>query len=265
MRRPDARRASRLAPLLALLACATSGGGAQGVHAAQEAPTTSERWAALVADPDRPAQDRALDPGRKPAELLAFSGVRAGMRVAELGAGGGYTTELLARAVGPTGTVFSQNPPRFIPMVGDAWTKRLARPALARVIRVERDFDDPLPPEARGLDLVVMHAIYHDTIWLGTDRAAMNRAIFDALVPGGAFVVVDSSAAAGAGDAAARELHRVDEARVRDEVTAAGFRLAAASDAWRNPQDARDWNASPGAAGERRGTSDRFAFRFVKP
>jgi predicted methyltransferase len=187
------------------------------------------------------------------------------MRAADLGAGRGYTTELLARAVGPAGTVFSQNPPRFVPMVGDDWTKRLARPALARVIRVERDFDSPLPPEAKGLDLVVMHAIYHDTIWLGTDRAAMNRAILDALAPGGAFVVIDSSAAAGAGDGVARELHRVDEARVREEVTAAGFRLAAESDAWRNPQDARDWNASPGAAGERRGTSDRFALRFVKP
>jgi predicted methyltransferase len=102
MRRLDV---PRLAPLLALVACATSG-GAQGVHAAQPAPTPSEQWAALVADPERPAPDRVLDPGRKPA-LLAFSGVRGGMRVAELGAGGGYTTELLTRAVGPSGTVYS--------------------------------------------------------------------------------------------------------------------------------------------------------------
>ena len=261
MPRPDAR----LAPLLSLLACATSGGARPPVHAAQAAPAPAERYAAVVADPDRPPQDRALDAGRKPADLLAFCGVRAGMRVAELGAGRGYTTELLARAVGPTGTVFSQNAPRFLPMVAEDWTKRLARPALARVVRVERDFDDPLPPEAKGLDLVLMHAIYHDTVWLGTDRAAMDRAILDALAPGGAFVVVDSSAAPGAGDAAARELHRIDEARVREEVTAAGFRLAGTSDAWRNPADTRDWNSSPGAAGERRGTSDRFAFRFVKP
>jgi predicted methyltransferase len=239
--------------LLALAACATS----------RPLPD----YAALVAAPDRPAEDRALDPGRRPAELLEFAQVRPGMRVAEIGAAGGYTTELLARAVGPRGTVYAQNTKTLALAVGPEWPRRLARPALARVVPVERDFDDPLPPEARGLDLVVMNAIYHDTIWLRTDRARMNRAIFDALAPGGAFVVVDSSARPGASspDDDAYELHRVDEALVRRELEAAGFRLAGESPFLRNPRDPRDWNAAPNEAGERRGTSDRFALRFVKP
>ncbi len=133
------------------------------------------------------------------------------------------------------------------------------------VKRVDREFDAPLPPEARDLDLVVLNAIYHDLVWTGVDRARTNRAVYEALRPGGAFVVIDSSARPGSGAADAKSLHRIDEALVKQEVEAAGFRLAAESDFLRNPADTRDWNASPGAAGARRGTSDRFALRFVKP
>jgi len=271
MRPADRRRAPRRAPFaalaplaaLALLACATGSRTQHAAQAARAGPRADP--AAIVAAADRTPQDRALDPGRHPAEMLAFLDARPGMRVADLGAGAGYTTELLARAVGPTGTVYSQNPKGFVAMVGEFWSQRLARPALAKAVRVERDFDDPLPPEARQLDLVVMNVIYHDTIWLKTDRAHMNKAILEAIAPGGAFVVIDSSAADGAGEAAAYELHRIEESLVRREVEAAGFRLAGSSDFLRNPSDARDWNSAPNEAGARRGTSDRFALRFVKP
>jgi predicted methyltransferase len=265
MRRHDRRRrAPRPAALglLALLGCATPGGGPPHQHGA--APV-SAAFAALVAAPDRTAADLALDPGRKPAEMLTFLDVRPGMRVADLGAGGGYTTELLARAVGPTGTVYSQNPKGFVSMVGQAWNARLARPALARVVPVVRDFDEPLPFEAHQLDLVVMNVVYHDTVWLRTDRPRMNRAIFDAVAPGGALVIIDSSAADGGGETAAYELHRIEESLVRAEVTSVGFRLVGTSEFLRNPDDARDWNPAPNEAGARRGTSDRFALRFVKP
>ena len=187
------------------------------------------------------------------------------MRVAELGAGGGYTAELLARAVGPTGTVYAQNSKALLSFVVVEWPRRLERPSMQRVVRVDREFDAPLPPEAAGLDLVVINAVYHDTLWLDVDRDRMNRAVLAALVPGGAYVVIDSSALAGAGREAAYELHRVDEQQVRREVEAAGFRLAGQGDFLRNPADARDWNAAPNEAGARRGTSDRFALRFVKP
>jgi predicted methyltransferase len=187
------------------------------------------------------------------------------MRVAELGAAEGYTAELLARAVGPTGTVYAQNSKAWLSFVGDAWARRLESPAMRRVVRVDREFESPLPPEVQGLDLVVMHATYHDTFWLRVDRARMNQAVLQALAPGGAYVIVDSSALPGADEDTPYLLHRIDEALVRREVAAAGFRLAAEGTFLRNPADTRDWNAAPNEAGERRGTSDRFALRFVKP
>ena len=104
----------------------------------------------IVAADDRSAADRALDAGRRPEALLQFTDVQLGMRVAELGAGGGYTTELLARAVGPTGVVYAQNS-RFIleRFAAKPWAERLAKPVMANVVRVDRDFDDPLPPEVQ--------------------------------------------------------------------------------------------------------------------
>jgi predicted methyltransferase len=225
-----------------------------------------DRAQAIVAAPDRTPEDRALDAGRKPAETLSFVQLSPGMRVAELGAGAGYTTELLARAVAPDGVVYAQNPDLFVKsFLKDRWPARLSRPAMKNVVRVDREFDDPLPPEAKDLDRVVMYAIYHDVTYLPVDREKMDRAIFSALKPGGEFVVIDSSAKPGTGTQDAKTLHRIDEQVVKDEAAKAGFKLQAEGDFLRNPQDARDWNSSPPAAGERRGTSDRFALRFVKP
>jgi predicted methyltransferase len=247
-----------------LAACASSRRPAPAAAPGGDGP--SPDYAAIVAAPDRLATDRAIDAGRRPAEMLAFANVRPGMRVAELGAGTGYTTELLARAVGATGTVYAQNSKTYNAVARPAWSQRLARPALARVVRVDREFEDPFPSEARNLDLVVMMAVYHDTIWMGVDRARMDRAVFEALAPGGAFVVIDSSAAPGADvTQTAYDLHRVDEQLVRREVEAAGLRFAGSSDFLRNRSDARDWSPAPLDAAERRGTSDRFALRFVKP
>ena len=220
----------------------------------------------IVNAPDRTDADRALDPGRHPAEFLEFLRVQPGMKVAELFAGGGYTTELLARAVAPDGRVYGQNSKWVLEKFAEKpWSARLERPVNHDVVRVDRELDDPLPPEARDLDLVVSNAIYHDTVWLNADRQKMNAAVFAALKPGGAYVVCDSSAKPGTGTADAQTLHRIDEQVVRTEVTQAGFQLADEGSFLRNPDDTRDWSASPGAAGEKRGTSDRFCLRFVKP
>src|SRR5262245_50328275 len=134
---------------------------------------------AAVDAPDRSAADRALDAGRHPLEMLAFFNVRPGMRVAELGAGMGYTTELLARAVGPKGVVYAQNNKFILDRFAEGpWSERLQKPVMKNVVRVDREFDDPLPPEARNLDAVFMILFYHDTVWLRTDRARMNQAVF---------------------------------------------------------------------------------------
>jgi predicted methyltransferase len=221
---------------------------------------------AVVETADRSDADRALDAGRRPAETLAFFGIAPGMRVAELGAGGGYTAELLARVVGRSGAVFAQNSPMILSRFAEKpWSERLAKPIMAKVVRADREFDDPLPPDAHDLDAVLIVLFYHDTVWMGVDRARMNAAVFRALRPGGVYGVVDHSARAGAGTADVQTLHRIEETVVRREIEAAGFRLAAEASFLRNPDDPRDWNDSPRVAAERRGTSDRFVLKFVKP
>jgi predicted methyltransferase len=246
------------------------GGSAAPPPTALPAPLASglslEAARALVAASDRTDDDKKLDARRHPEAFLAFLGVGPGMRVADLGAGGGYTTELLARAVGPTGKVYSQNDPDLVKRFLDKpMTLRLARPVNANVVRVERTFDDPLPAEAKDLDLIVMYIFYHDVVWIGADRDKMNKAILAALRPGGAYVIVDASAKSGDGVTVVKTLHRIEESTVKVEVERAGFKLSGSSDFLRNPSDARDWNSSPMAAGERRGTEDGFVLKFVKP
>jgi len=253
---------TRVLLLVLLAGCSALHG--DGPTTRRERPTPAVQ--AAVDAPDRSADDRALDAGRHPAELLSFAGVERGMRVAELGAGGGYTAELLARAVGPTGVVYAQNAPFMLRRYAERpWSARLAKPVMQNVVRLDRDFDEPLPPDVHDLDVVLMVLFYHDTVWLGADRARMNANIFGALKPGGRFVVVDHAARPGAGLADVQTLHRIEEGVVRQEVEAAGFRLAKTADFLRNPSDPRDWNDAPSAAAERRGTSDRFALLFGKP
>lgn len=221
---------------------------------------------ALVEAADRSQADRALDDGRRPAQLLAFLDVTPGQRVAELASGTGYTAELLARAVGKKGKLYGVNNDFILEKFAQVpWTQRLATPVMKNVTRVDREFDSPFPDDVVELDMVCNVLFYHDTVWMGTDRSAMNAHVFRALKTGGTYVVVDHSALEGHGIADVRTLHRIEESLVRQEVEAAGFKFVESGDFLRNSDDARDWNASPSAAGERRGTSDRFVLKFVKP
>jgi predicted methyltransferase len=252
--------------LSALLVCCAFGCASTPTTAKQpSAPEVTPAVRAAVDAPDRSDKDRALDAQRHPAEVLTFLGIAPGQRVAELGVGGGWTTELLARVVGPTGTVYGMNPTAWREFAEESWGGRLKTPVMARVVRVDRDFDDPLPPEATNLDAVIISFVYHDTANMGVDRSRMNRAIFAALKPGGVYAVLDSSAQAGSGVRDTKTLHRIDEQTVRAEAEAAGFKLAGTSDVLRNQADPRDWNSSPSEAGPRRGTQDRFVDKFVKP
>jgi predicted methyltransferase len=187
------------------------------------------------------------------------------MRVGLLVAGTGYTAELLARAVAPGGVVYAENPKAVLETGERQWAERLARPAMRNVVRVDRELEDPLPPEATDLDLTVINLVYHDAVLLGVDRDRMNRAVFSALKGGGFYAVLDHSARRAAGLQDVATLHRIDEATVRAEVERAGFHLAEGASFLRNPSDMRDWNAGPGAVPGGHSPSDRFALLFVKP
>lgn len=238
---------SRIAAGLAMLAASV----AIVPHAS--AADNQALYQGIVADPSRSDEDRKADATRKPLEFLEFTQVAPGMRVLDLSAGGGYTTELLARAVGPGGHVFAQ-----VEEAKPAIQKRLA--AFTNTSIVERGPGDPVPLGARPLDLITIVLAYHDITYMSVDRAQMNRALFDALRPGGTLVVIDHSAKAGSGAADGKTLHRVDQALVKKEMTDAGFVAAGESIAWRNPDDPRDH-----AFFDTKIVTDRFAMRFMKP
>jgi predicted methyltransferase len=216
-------------------------------------------YAALIAAPDRSAADRATDARRDPLKALAFIGARPGMKVLDIGAGGGYSTELMARAVGPNGVAYGQNAPEFArPQAAlDARTKT---PAGKPIVGLARPFDDPLPADVRDLDLITFLFFYHDTTYMAVDRVKMNAKLFAALKPGGFLVIADHSAATGAGATVGRSLHRIEESVLRREVEAAGFKLVGEGDFWRHSEDTRDFTTQPPTK-----PADEFILKFQKP
>ncbi len=262
-------RARSLAPLA--LAVVLSLAGCAAVDDRGPPALTTGTIATIVASPDRSASDRTHDARRKPAEMLAFVGVRPGMTVLDLGAGGGYTNELMARAVGPTGRVFGQSPPPKPDASGrtpersrsaTALAERASNPTVANLAAVARPFEDPAPPElaSQRFDLVTLMFNYHDFGSMGVDRSALNRAVFRALKPGGLFVIADHAGRPGTGISESGTLHRVEEDLVVREVEAAGFRLVARGSFLRNPNDPRD-RETP----EPPQPKDEFVLKFAKP
>lgn len=217
-------------------------------------------YAAIVTAPDRDPADRQVDARRKQPQLIAMTGVAPGMRVLDLGAAAGYSTELLARAVGPAGLVYAQDSKETIGRVQERFDARMKKPVMAPVRRIVRDFDDPLPADVGGLDLITVFFVYHDTTFMPVDRAKMNRALFAALKPGGTLVVADHAAKAGAGIGVAKSLHRIEESVVRREIEAAGFRLVEEGTFLKNPADPRDEMVF-----RAKQPVDEFVLRFVRP
>jgi predicted methyltransferase len=178
---------------------------------AQSAPD----YAALVAAPDRSDADRQADKRRDPLPFLAFAGLRPGMKVLDMGAGGGYSAELIARAVAAGGVVYAQNPSDLFEKPKAAFEARLKTPAMKNVVADIRPFDDPVPPEVQDLDLITFLFFYHDTTYMNVDRAEMNRKLFAALKPGGFLLIADHFAAAGQGTSVGKTLHRIEESALR--------------------------------------------------
>ena len=213
------------------------------------------------AAPDRSDNDRQADKRRDPILLLTFADVRPGMKVLDMGAGGGYSTELLARAVAPGGMVHGQNPADLPERPKTAFEARLKTPAMKDVVADIRPFDDPVPPDVHDFDLITFLFFYHDTTYMNVDRAAMNRKLFGALKPGGILIIADHSARPGDGTAVGKTFHRIEEAALRREVEDAGFKLIGTGDFWRHPEDPRDFSIQP-VSGK---PIDEFALKFQKP
>ncbi len=223
------------------------------------APAMAQDYKAVLAAPDRSEADRSMDDKRKAFELLSFVAPKTGARVLDMGAGGGYSTELMARAVGPTGKVIAQNGSASERFDARAKTSAMS-PAMAQVQLAVRPFDDPLPAGTEPLDLITFFFAYHDTTFMAVDRAKMNKAMFDALKPGGYLVIADHSARAGEGTSVGKTTHRIEESALVAEVTAAGFKLVGSADFLRNPADPRDVSVNRSGI-----QNDEFVLKFQKP
>jgi len=211
------------------------------ITATVPAKASAQDYEAIVAAPDRSDTDHNTDKRRDPLKLLNFIGVKKGMKVLDMEANAGYTTELLARAVGANGVVYAQDSADVIErQVKGKFDLRAQKPAMKGVIHIIRNYDDPLPAEVHNLDLITFFFAYHDITYMQVDRVEMNRKLFAALKPGGYLLVADHSANAGDGISVGKTLHRIEESVLRKEVEAAGFKLVAEADFLRHPEDKRD-------------------------
>jgi predicted methyltransferase len=247
------RRASIMAAFASLAMLAASAAPAQDGKAPD--------YEAIVAAPDRADADRQVDPRRQPARMLAFTGIKTGMKVLDMEASAGYSTELLARSVGLSGIVYAQDSAAVIErFVKDKFDIRAQKPAMKYVVHVIRDFDDPIPPDVSALDIITFFFAYHDITYMQVDRAVMNKKMFAALKPGGFLIVADHSAKPGDGINVAKTLHRIEESTLRQEIEAAGFKLVAEGDFLRHPEDPRD-----AAVFRPQVPTDEFVLKYQKP
>ncbi len=235
---------------------------AVGASSAKSPPKIPTYISAALADPSRPADDVKLDDARKPAELMAFAGVKPGDRIAEILPGFGYFTRLLADVAGPKGVVYDIVPSE----VAKGWRIDQANGLAAghkNVVVLQESANDPATPAKLDVFWITLnYHDLHDPLLGPADLAKVNATVFRDLKPGGVYLVVDHVAQAGSGVRDTDTLHRIDPAVVKREVEAAGFRLEAESDLLSNPQD--DHTKKVFDPTIRRHT-DQFVFKFRKP
>ena len=226
------------------------------------APNLSTLIARAVANPARPAGYRAADRFRKPAETLAFSGVRPGMIVGEFYPSGGYFTRMLSDVVGPTGHLYGIENDRWQDSVRDD-KALLAEGKWKNVSIVVRPFGTVGFP--KPLDLAWVTQNYHDmkiAKYGKVDTVAFDRAVYRALKPGGTYFILDHQGAPGLTNADIEKLHRINRDVVVREVTSAGFKLVGEGKFLRRPADD---HTKPIFDPSIRGRTDQYALKFVKP
>jgi predicted methyltransferase len=213
---------------------------------------------AALANPSRPQADKDNDAKRHPADVLAFTTVKSGDKIAELVPGGGYNTRLMAKIAGPSGHVYAVNMPTLNERFKTGVNPIVADPSYGNVSVVETPLAEMKFPQP--LDIVFTSENYHDFQNMGmfqTDTAAMDKAAFAALKPGGVFIITDYVGAAGTGKTQTQALHRIDPAVIKSEAMAAGFQLDAESTALMNPGDNLTGRSGQGAS--------QMMYRFRKP
>ncbi|MBI1340948.1 hypothetical protein GC169_12175 [bacterium] len=229
-------------------------------------PISAAAYETLLAHPSRPAADRADDPARKPADVLAFASIRPGDTVLEMEAGRGWYSEILSRALGPEGKLIVQYPPEFA-YGGPAFKERTDAGGLKNARITITHFDKLDAPDAsvdRVLWILGPHEIYYtpkDSAGLGTE-AGTYAEIMRVLKPGGQFIAMDHAANAGAPSSTGQTIHRVDPAIVIAAAERAGLKLTGKSDVLANPDDDRTLMVFNPTV---RRHTDQFLLRFMKP
>ena len=247
--------ASRLHPLLSLCGICL----ALGACAADNTPMALS----AVADANRPAVDQTRDADRKPGKMLAFARVMPGQTVVDYLPGKGYFTRLFSTMVGASGTVYAVTPQLYVDSHKGATLPSIAaEPGHGNVHDIVAANDGLRLPVQ--VDMVWTSQNYHDVhVWGGPEAAAqLNRAVFQALKPGGLYVILDHAGPAGLDEAGIKKLHRIDEATVIREVEAAGFERDGSADVLRNAADPHTTNVFDPSI---RGKTDQFLLRFRKP
>jgi predicted methyltransferase len=226
-------------------------------------PKLAETIKAAVASPDRPADHKKLvDPLRKPADTLAFSGVRPGMTVGEFYPGGGYFTRMISKVVGPTGHVYG------LENAGWKWAVKandelVAEGKWKNVSMDSQPFGTVKFP--KPLDLAWVTQNYHDlkiAEYGNVDTLAFDREVYKALKPGGIFFILDHQGRAGMSDDEIAKMHRINRDVVVKEVTSAGFKLVAEGKFLRRSGDD---HSKPIFDKSIQGHTDQYALKFVKP
>jgi predicted methyltransferase len=224
------------------------------------APKVPAAVSAAVADPGRPQADKEKDSGRKPAESVAFAGIKSGDKVGDLLAGQGYFTRIFSKVVGKSGMVYATGfPPRPGAPSPSPLETLAADPAYSNVKVLTGPPTEIKFPEP--LDVIWTSLNYHD-VHNQNAQDAFNKAAFAALKPGGTYIVIDHSSKPGAGANETKSLHRMDGELVKKEVEAAGFKLAGEGDFLRNPKDPHTANVHDASI---RWQTDQFILKFTKP
>lgn len=217
-----------------------------------------------IGDTNRTADDKARDAKDHTAEVLAFFGVKPGIVVVDLFAGGGYYSELIGRIVGPTGKVYLYNNSGYAQYAAKPLAARVDSGRMQNVVVIGKEVGEiGVPPNS--VDLVLMSMSYHDLYFkdkgFDVDPAVLFGEVNKMLKKGGTLAIIDHVAAAGSGSSAAQELHRIDIAFAQKDIESRGFKLAGSADLLRRATDDHTKVVFDPAV---RGQTDRFVQKYVK-